>query len=560
MTKSKNKKPSVFAWAGYNPHSASQKPIIQTTKKTGLIEKLKFWEKPEERIIQKSYVVRGGPTGGKKTDLIEPNPDTPISTLTPQNIRHIENTWVPQPQITVYDHETNKSLTANDISTKRFTNPRWLPTYYQNPMQSYDYLVYESLFKNTIIGPVMTQLVKFIVGTGFEPVLELRNPTNDKKADKALIDKNYKIINKLKLVDRCINDRTTEDGLDTSLQVKMTNLILNMLVFNRSCAVFNYDTDNPLKIDGKVYPDLPVSLSEYHPRDMGLIKISPYTQKMESLQIQQISEFVETKDMIYLWNSEYSSPIHLSKYYGGSMCMPMISPARILQNQLTKVIPTMSDNMAAGLYHTFIEPQGGTEEQKEVEYQSITQATGSGTSSVYMIPPDTVRTDPLDFQPKIAEIMGVYADMIKYICACAKLPQIGFFDESAANRATAVEKIQLTLSTSINPTRSWIANEIGSQWYNKIFKIIYKDNVKLLEKFRVTVNFTDLQVQTLEERAKSLSELYDIGINLDDEKKEEILMIDGLADHLEKIEEPQGDRYTVKNKETGGVSTVKQTK
>ena len=560
----------AYSYQGYTPYSIIKEKTTKTIKKTGIIQRLQWWKKPKEQVIHSSYRIRCGPLKGNQQKILDLEPGLSTESLmTPEHRSLIEQTWEPKPQLTVFDHTEKKSLTAAQAVSMRTKNSKWMPMYYQNPMQSYDYLVYESLFKNTIIGPVMTQLVKFIVGTGFEPQLELRNPTNDKEADKKLIESNIEIINKLKYIDRCINEKSDEEGIDSTLQVKLSNLILNMLVFNRGCAVFGYDEDHPITIDGKTYADIPTSLTEYHPRDMGLIKISPVNQKMISLQIQQRNQLVKVNDMIYLWNSEFSAPIYLSKYYGGSMCMPMISAARLMQNQLTKVLPATCENMGAGLYHTYIEPAGGTEEQKELEYQSITQATSYGTASVFMIDPERVRTDPINFDPKIQELMGMFGDMVKYITATAKLPQIGFFDEAAANHATAVEKIQLTMSTSINPTREWIGDEFARQWYNRIFRILYKDDKTSLDTFRIKVSFEDLQVETLMERTKSVSELNDVGIKLDDEKLEELLQIEGMADHT--VNSPtmpnegsdgtgmqSKNRYEVKNKDTGGRSIVTQ--
>ena len=248
-----------------------------------------------------------------------------------------------------------------------------------------------------------------------------------------------------------------------------------MLIYNRACGVFIYDKKDPIKIGDTEFPNIPVNIVDFHPKDMGLVKISPESHKMTALQINQISGFVGVEDMIYLWNSDYAAPIWNSKYYGGSMMMPVIDAARVIRSTISSIIPAINENMVGGLYHIFVEPQGGTEAQKKDEYESITQATEFGTSNVFMISPDIVQYENVNFDPKRAELIEMFQMLVKYILALANVPQIGFFDEAAANHATAVEKIQLTITTVINPMREWIGDEIARQWYNRIFAQLYKE-------------------------------------------------------------------------------------
>jgi hypothetical protein len=296
--------------------------------------------------------------------------------------------------------------------------------------------------------------------------------------------------------------------------------------------VFVYDKKDPVKIGDKEFPNIPVNIVDFHPKDMGLVKISPESHKMTALQINQISGFVDVEDMIYLWNSDYAAPIWNSKYYGGSMMMPVIDAARVIRSTISSIIPAINENMVGGLYHIFIEPQGGTEAQKKEEYESITQATEFGTSNVFMISPDRVQYENVNFDPKISELIDMFQMLVKYILANANVPQIGFFDEAAANHATAVEKIQLTISTVINPMREWIGDEIARQWYNRIFEELYGEEDEVRKTFRIKVAFDDLQVETLKERAEGL-EILERRAPLSHEKAEEILQIDGYVDSID---------------------------
>lgn len=545
--KQKKLSKSAFTYEGYQQFKVIAKKEAQKAISKTFWQKLLPWTAPKPTEKLSSYSIYCGPLKDNETEILDLLPSMVGNQMTSDIQRTIEQKWKPNPQLTVYDQSAGRALTAAEASEKRSAGNRWMPIYFQNPLQSYDYMVYESLVKNTLLGPVMRTLVKFIMGTGFRPELELRMPSNDAKADAKLVKDGEEIISKLNLVDRAVSEKADTDGIDISFERKMTNMIQNMLIYNRSCGVFVYDTKNPIEIDGKKYPQLPVNIVDFHPRDMGLVKISPTSHKMTDLQINQITGFVSTDEMIYLWNSEYGGPIWNSKYYGGSMMMPMIDPARIIQSQMASILPAISDNMATGLYHIFVEPQGGTETQKLEEYRSITENVEFGTSNVFMIDPERVKYENVNFDPKIGELIELFNMLVKYILAAANVPQIGMFDEAAANHATAVEKIQLTISTVINPMREWIGEEIARQWYNRIYKVLYSDNEELLKRFRIKVVFDDLQIETLSERAESL-ETVERRAPLTHEKAGEILQIDGYEDNIDPDREavPAREEFEVK--------------
>ncbi len=558
----------AFSYDGYKEWTVVKKKAKEETKKItkGFLQKLKFWHKEVAKpVAAESFQIKAGPIrGGKDTDF-PLLPGVNPSTLTPEMTKFIEDNWMPEPKLSVYDAKEKVPLTAAVAEQRRVDDKRWMPQYYQNPMQGYDYLVYESLLKNTILGPLAWSLVKFILGTNFEPALELLNPTNDKKKDQEVIKKHEYIINNLKYIDRCMSNKSDEEGIDITFKSKITNMIHNMLFFNRSCAVYTFDDKHPIELNAKgaeggetkKYPDIPTGLVDFHPRDMGIVKISPESHKMVSLQISQINGFVDWDTMLYMWNSQSAAPIYNAKFYGGSLLMPTIEPARFVRTQVSSILPAVAENMVGGLYHIFIEPEGGTEAQKTIEYESIVKAAQFGTANVFMIAPDRVNYENVNFDPKIAELIVAFDTQIKYIIACFNLPQIGSYDEAAANHATAVEKIQLTISTAINPLREWIGPQI-EPWYNANFNHIYKDEEEG-KLFRIKIDFEDLQVETLKERTESIQTLKDAGIKLDGEKLEEILRIEDLEEHMEEIDDDPGNpagpkKFGVKDKGGGKFS------
>lgn len=497
---------------------------------------------------EKPTEVYAGPLRQGHTKIKTLDPSLPISALDAATIKGIEDTWMPRPELTVYDETQMRPLTADEISQKRLDKTRWMPRYFQNPMQSYDYLVYESLLKNTILGPLLWSLVRFVMGTGFKPKILLNQSSGDKKKDAKRIEKLAYIIDALESVDRQISERRPNDGRDVSFNVKITQAIYLMLGFNRSVLVHTYDERDPIRVvrekNTKPVPikELPTGLVSFHPRDIGMIKVPPETHKIQSVQIQQIQGFVPMTDCIYLWNSQWGSPIYNAEGYGGSCLMPMIESARMIRSQVSSILPTMSENMAAGLYHIFIKPEGGTSSQRQTEYQQITSMTEFGTANVIMIDPARVSFENVNFQPKIEEVLRVFESQIKYCIACFNLPQFASFDEAAANHATAVERIQLAISVVINPLRDWIGRDFADQWYDRNFRKIYADDEELLDEIRIGIEFEDSQVETLKERAEALATLAGVGVHLDEEKTEELLAIEGLEEHTKEPEEVKAEQ------------------
>ena len=101
----------------------------------------------------------------------------------------------------------------------------------------------------------------------------------------------------------------------------------------------------------------------------------------------------------------------------------------------------------------------------------------------------------------------LFESMIKLCISTIGLPQVGFYDESAANRATLVGKIQLTMRTTIEPMREWIGEAISAQWYDRWFRVMYGDQPEILEKFRIRLSWDDLHISEWYDGIEAILEL-----------------------------------------------------
>ena len=106
-------------------------------------QKILPWKQPKKQLSPQRFEIYCGPL--KKTDLKLHDllPGMDANELPSDMKKIVEDKWTPTPELTVYDPKSKSALTASQALEYRKNN-RWMPTYFQNPMQSYDYIVYES--------------------------------------------------------------------------------------------------------------------------------------------------------------------------------------------------------------------------------------------------------------------------------------------------------------------------------------------------------------------------------------------------------------------------------
>ena len=449
----------------------------------------------------------------------------------PQYDEDIVNHWVPQMGMSVVDENTGRPLSASDATARRNGAQQWVPHFFVNPLQDLDLMVIEALTRFTFIGPLMDALLKFIIGTGFKPELELINPSDNDDENEREIKENQDVIETLMQVDNQLN-QDSDLNLDTSFTEKIAALISVTNIFNRGALMFGYD--KPIQINGKTFKQIPSSLKFAHPRDLGIIDVAPDTWRLRSVQWRNAYNMVPTKDMIYLWNPLISAKTRNSWWYGDSMVMPMIDASRVIRKNIGVNFPAMAETSWAGSYILAVKPQGTTVQQKAREYGQVSQNMVTGAGNILMENPDDIAFHNVDFNPKVNEFKELTEALIRYSVASTGLPQSMFYDESQSNRSTMLGKIQLATSTVINPMRQWIGREISNQWYQRWFRLIYKDSPKkeLLEKFKIKMVFNDLRIEEWFDKVEAVNEL-DSRKQLTDQAYGELT---GLENYPNKVE------------------------
>ena len=449
-------------------------------------------------------------------------------------------------------------------------------TVYANPMQHLDYQIYETLCKTTITGALMDMLVRYVMGAGFKPALEVIHPSDDKEADKDLIEANQGIIRDLVEIDRQVDGYPPTDarileakmeedkkkseekngkegkgdnepkkdeppkvdekekekavsrtmrlsGLDdgngadpeasspdgdenrkaalemktkhsVSFRQKFATTIWSAFALNRGALHFQYN--KPIIIRGKEYKDVfPSHMSVATAQDLGVIKVDDETNDLTHVQVRtRMEDWTEVKDMIYLWNPVSSAKAHNSWYYGTSMLAPLISSSKLMRGLLSETFPAITKAAWAGLFVMFAKNEGSTPESKQQEYEALTNGIIPGTPSVVIMDPNDAKVENIDYDAKITELLELLEGAAKMMISCLGLPQVAFFDESAANRSTMVGKIQLVLRTVIEPLRDWIGEELKKQWYEPNYRYLYADQPDLLSQLQIKISWADLHI------------------------------------------------------------------
>lgn len=423
----------------------------------------------------------------------------------PQYSDDIIHHWQPHMSLAVFGRQENRALTASEISFKKQEKKRWIPDLYVNPMHELDYIAFESIGRSTFGSPLVQALVKFIVGTGFKPELELINPNKDDDKNQKLIDDNQEIITDLMQIDNQLNyDEGYEQ--DVSFIDKMSAIIYNALHYNRGALIFAHD--KTIKINDKPYKEIPSGLWFAGARDLGINKINTTNGKLQSIQWRNANDMVPLYDMLYLWNPMNAARKRDAWGYGDSMFTPMIDALRTVRKNMGVNFQAMAETSYAGLGFLVVKPQGQTDTEKQDEYLSISQNAVPASLNILMEDPDNVHFESVDYNAKVKEFSDLNEALLRYTVACAGLPQSMFYDESQSNRSTMIGKIQLATATTIQPLREWISRMISPMWYQRWFRLIYKDtNPDLLKQFRVKLVFDDLKIEEWFDKVEATNEM-----------------------------------------------------
>lgn len=441
----------------------------------------------------------------------------------------------PQYQVVPYSGGANpKPMSAAMITSRQTKNPKFYPKFFMNPYQELDYMVLQDVYSNSIAGRIIDMKEQLKFGNGIKPVLKLRHPekAGDEEAQRKLLEKGQYIIDRLLMVDDAIGDPDDiiDPFLDTDLNTKFQALSKNSCVFGRSMIIKEFQKP-VLLADGSIVKGIPNILKVIHPRDMEMVEIDQATWKLKSIRLRFAAEQISTKNMIYIENGT-NNPVYNALHYGYSQMQSMIGASRSLKQMIEVDFPTITKHVWAGLGFMFLKPEGTTKAQKESELAAINSVVRAGRMNQVMKDPEEVRTDFMDFNPKINELVQLADFLIRYCIAQTGLPQALFAQEKDSNRSTLVQKVRLFMDGVLKNEQREFAKQIAKQWYMPNFKALYGMDSKEWGLYKVEADFDPLKLEAFDDSIEAVKQLNE-AIPLKVEAMGELLGLDNFEDMVD---------------------------
>ena len=456
-------------------------------------------KKPEEKTKRIFHAV-----GVMKTEQ-ESYHEGVYSKFTPEQIK----THIPQYDVVPYSKGNNpRPLSAKQLNQKRDKNI--LPRFFMNPYQDLDYMVLQDIYANSIGGRIIDRKEELKFGNGIRPVLKLHNPKKHgtDEAQQKLLEDNQDIIDKLLMVDDALGDPddALDPFLDTDVNTKFQALSKNASVFGR-CMIVKQFTKRLLLADGTLAPStIPNILKVIHPRDMGIVEIDQESWKLKSVNIRFTAQDILPHQMIYIENGS-NNPVYNALHYGFSEMQSMIGASRSLSQMLNIDFPTITKHVWAGIGFMFIEPEGTTESQKQLELDQINSVARAGRLNTLMLDPDKVKVDFQDFNPKINELVQLADFLIRYNIAQTGMPQALFAQEQDSNRSTLVQKIRLFMDGGLKNNQKDFAQQFAKQHYMPNFKALYGKDSEQFKTFKVEAEFEPLKLEAFDDSVEAVIKL-----------------------------------------------------
>lgn len=478
----------------------------------------------------------------------------------------------------VEQQEKQPAATRLEMLSRQFakSNIPLRPRWYHNPLQYFDHVLLSDGYTNSFGGTVIDTYADFIMPKTIKPVLKLRHPKQigNKQAQENKIKKNQEIIEKLEAIDEWYSDRgrmAQDPFMDIPLQQKFKALIINHITFGRDAAILeNWKHLNPVTVDKCEYKGLPNVIKVIHPIDMGMLEIDDYTWKLGGMYVHNDRAYVPANQMLYLVN-QYQSPMIGSFLYGYSKLQRAIDPIRLLRRIFAKNYQNFIRASYSGMGMWIFDSSGYSDDVRKKIRTALINSYKAGEVGVL----DYANIKDLEWKEmqinvKIADLQQLQEQLIKVTIGVTGIPQSLIFDEAAATRATLVGRIVSFLNNQITTIRTSITAQISAQWYNRIFREVYKDK-DILENFYIDCEFEEMELETKLEKIARLLQETQLNQYTNEYLGEEL----GDKDYLEHIDEeknkeqsqqspfgkmpmkPSGSgNFSVTDSQTGKVSRV----
>ena len=378
--------------------------------------------------------------------------------------------------------------------------------YYANPRQYYDIILLADGYTNNFAGTVIDTWTDFTIPREIMPVLKLRRPSGDQKADGKKIRGNQDIIDKLIGMDMWYSDlgpKKVDSYFDVPFQQKLKAAFTQREVFGRVCLVKEkWKHLDPVTVDGEEIKEAPNTFKLLHPVEMGITEIELYTGKLAGLWIQNDQPYIPAEDMIYFLNM-YSSPQIGTASYGFSKLQRSIDQVRLYRRLMAKNFPQFLRTSASGMGAFVINTTGYAEDDRKKIRNDLKNSYKAAEISVI----DYANIDNFSWQEfkintDIGALVQLEQAMLQTIANVIGVPQSIILDAGSPARATLVGRILTFMNNNVQQARVTFGQQIASQHWMPNFRLIADKNQ--LEEFYIEAEFEDVSFETKQEKIDRL--------------------------------------------------------
>lgn len=380
--------------------------------------------------------------------------------------------------------------------------------YYANPRQYYDHILLADAYTNSFAGTVIDTWTDFNIPREIKPVLKLRKPSGDKEKDAKEIDSNKEILERLMGIDNWYSDngpKSTDGYFDVPFQQKIKSAFRLREVFGRDAIVKEkWDAVDPVTLDNEELTDIPNVLKVMHPIEMQLTEIDIWTGKVAGIWLSNDQPYIAAQDMIYLVN-EYNPPMIGAQSYGFSRLQRSIDQVRLYRRLLAKNLPQYMRSSASGMGAFLVNTTGYDEETRGRIRTQLKNAYRIAELAVI----DYANIKDFEYKEfkintDVDALVKLEEAMLKTIANVIGVPQSIILDAGSPARATLVGRLLTFMNNNVTQSRTTFGQQLANQWYMPNFRILYKDQQDILEKFYISVRFEEVSLETKEERINRL--------------------------------------------------------
>jgi len=389
-----------------------------------------------------------------------------------------------------------------------------IPTYTDQELE-----FFEDAWATTPAGTALDKRMEFVIGGGVKPTFELIDPIKDDGEE--MTDQEQKEI--LQDYDDELKELEEFDE-QMHFNQKLYDAAIMAKVFGRSVILFENLEDD--KSQG-----LPKSLKLVHSRNLNKVNFDQNTWALQDVLIQNPSKKALAEEMIYLVNKP-DSPIRLTLWYGYSEMQRIVGAARAYRRIIEFDMPEITQSMWAGYGMFLIKRMGRSESDATIDVNTVLNSLNPGAFNAITVDQmDEIEFVKADLDPKIKELTELGDFYERLMIGNSQTPSALLGREEDQNRATLIGKIKFFIEGPVKADREWLANIIGSQWYER--NLVKLGHEEILEHVRIKPEFETISIEQWEDLVEPVQRLITVLPNLPDDLKLQLLNLEELKDDLE---------------------------